>query len=152
MVSASRLPLVSVLGALAGTALVAGGLLALVQPGVLGLARRSPGLGFGLLVLGVGLVFATSRLARFEGPTVFPPRTLVVYRRRLCAACDEAKAILARELAGSDIAIEEVDVDGPGHEAARKAYTDWVPVGLYEGTEVFRLSPDLARLREAVRR
>lgn len=150
--SLARVPVVSTLSAVAGAVLVAGDLLALLQPSVLGLERRSPGLGFGLLVLGVGLVFATSRLARFEPPTVFPPRTLVVYRRRLCPACDEAKALLARELEGTGVAVEEVDVDAPGNEAARKAYTDWVPVGVFEGTEVFRLSADVARLREAVRR
>lgn len=149
--SLARVPLVSMLSAVAGAVLVAGGLLALLQPSVLGLARRSPGLGFGLLALGVGLSFATSRLARFEAPA-YPPRTLVVYRRRLCPACDEAKALLARELEGTGVAVEEVDVDAPGNEAVRRAYTDWVPVGVYEGTEVFRLSVDLAMLREAVRR
>lgn len=147
----ARSPAVGVVGTLAGTAFAAAGLLALVHPGALGLASRSVGLGVGLLVLGAGVMYATSRLGRFEPAVRFPPRTLVVYRRAHCPACDEAKGILARELEGTGVALQEVDVDAPGNEAARRAYTDWVPVGVYEGTEVFRLAVDPARLREAVR-
>lgn len=127
---------------LAGVALFAAGLLRLLA--------RDYGLAVALLVLGAGLSIATV----FVRPAPLPelkPRTLVLYRRAQCPPCDEAKELARRELGGTGIAVEEVDVDAPGNEEARRLHSDWVPVGLYDGRVVFRLQLLPGQLAELLR-
>ena len=70
-------------------------------------------------------------------------RKIVLYTRRECHLCDEAKAAMMRHF--PDLAIEEIDVD-TDPELIR-LYGEEVPVGYLGETKVFKYHLDVKRLR-----
>jgi glutaredoxin len=57
---------------------------------------------------------------------------VVLYTRRGCCLCDEAKAALEKH----GLAVQEIDIDGDSQ--LRQLYTDCVPVVFIYGRERFR--------------
>ena len=70
-------------------------------------------------------------------------RKIVLYTRRECHLCDEAKAAMMRHF--PNLAIDEVDVD-TDPELIR-LYGEEVPVGYLGETKVFKYHLDVKRLR-----
>jgi glutaredoxin len=76
-----------------------------------------------------------------------PPRPIVlIYTRRNCHLCDEAKAVLQRH----GLSLEEVDIDGDAQ--LREQYDRCVPVVVIDGRERFRGRVDELLLRRILRR
>lgn len=65
----------------------------------------------------------------------------IMYTRRGCCLCDEAKSLLERY----GLAVKEIDIDAD--PALRDGYTDCVPVVLIDGKERFRGRIDERLLR-----
>ncbi len=65
----------------------------------------------------------------------------IMYTRRGCCLCDEAKSLLERY----GLAVKEIDIDAD--PALRDRYTDCVPVVLIDGKERFRGRIDERLLR-----
>jgi hypothetical protein len=76
------------------------------------------------------------------------PRHVLLYTRRLCSLCEEARAILHHLSNFHPFLLEEVDVDADPALAAR--YGDSVPVAVMGGRELFRLRADVDELRRAL--
>lgn len=74
--------------------------------------------------------------------------TLILYTRRDCHLCEEAKAELARLRRRVPFAIEERDVDS--REPWREAHGPEVPVGFLEGRKVFKYRVDPRSLLRAL--
>ena len=70
-------------------------------------------------------------------------RKIVLYTRRECHLCDEAKAAMMRHF--PNLVIDEVDVD-TDPELIR-LYGEEVPVGYLGETKVFKYHLDVKRLR-----
>jgi glutaredoxin len=70
---------------------------------------------------------------------------VVMYSRRTCGLCDEARAVVAAELAGGSFEFEEVFIDGD--DALEREYGLRVPVVAIDGVEEFeyRVEPDAFR-------
>lgn len=73
---------------------------------------------------------------------------LVLYGRRDCHLCDVAKQALRPLLEQYGVALVERDVDA--EPEWRRQYGDQVPVGVIDGTRVFKYRVDPRRLRRAI--
>ena len=60
------------------------------------------------------------------------PMDIVLYSRRGCCLCDQAKAVIAAQ----GLAVREVDIDGDPQ--LRERYDQCVPVVVIDGKERFR--------------
>lgn len=70
---------------------------------------------------------------------------VTLFVRDRCALCEEAKLLVRQWLPEAEVRFEERDVDADPE--LRRLYGDWVPVGLHDGKELFRLRPERAELR-----
>jgi predicted glycosyltransferase len=72
-------------------------------------------------------------------------RRVVMYSRRTCGLCDEARAVVVAELVGGPVEFEEVFIDGD--DALEREYGLRVPVVAIDGAEEFeyRVEPDMFR-------
>lgn len=61
-----------------------------------------------------------------------PPSSAIIYTRRGCHVCDDAKALLERY----GLTVEEIDIDRD--ETLRDRFDQCVPVVVIEGVERFR--------------
>lgn len=127
-------------GSVAGAALFGAGLVVLVQLQ----AALPAGL---LMLLGMLAALGTSALDIRDAPERVPP-SLVLYTRRECALCDEARALLDALRGDLDFDVWEVDVEGSAELA--RAYGDSVPVGMTQGRVLFRGHVDEAEVRRAL--
>lgn len=75
---------------------------------------------------------------------------IVIYGRRECCLCDEAKAAIEPIASQRGIAIETVDVDTSPE--LQKAYGLEVPVVFVKGRKAFKLRVDPKRLEELLDR
>jgi len=73
----------------------------------------------------------------------------VLYSRRACHLCDEARAVLLAEQGRIPFELEERFVDGDGR--LERDYGLRVPVVLVDGEEEFELRVDRGRLRLLLR-
>ncbi|MFN2590644.1 MAG: glutaredoxin family protein [Actinomycetota bacterium] len=79
-----------------------------------------------------------------------PGRRVVLYSRRDCHLCDEARAVILAERRRSGFDFEEVSIDGdPDLE---REYGLRVPVVTVDGLDEFEFVVDPARFRALVRR
>jgi hypothetical protein len=99
-------------------------------------------------VLAVGIAEAVQR-ARFLRRRTLPLR-VVLYTRKECHLCQEAKEILARVSREVPLIVSEVDVDSDADLASRFAAE--VPVVLAQGAKVSKLRPDEEAIRRRLRR
>lgn len=76
------------------------------------------------------------------------PLQLVLYGRRDCHLCDVAKEALGPLLAEYGVLLEERDVDSDPEWA--RLYGDQVPVGVLDGSRVFKYRVDPGPLRRAL--
>jgi glutaredoxin len=78
-------------------------------------------------------------------------RRVVMYVRRTCGLCDEARATILAERgrSGSPFVFEEVIIDGD--EGLERAHGLRVPVVEIDGVERFETFVDPSRLRRLVR-
>jgi glutaredoxin len=74
---------------------------------------------------------------------------VVLYTRKGCHLCDQAKAILEKYTAGRSVAIEEVDIDAD--ETLRAQYDLCVPVVEIDGVVRFRGRINEVLLRRLLR-
>ena len=85
------------------------------------------------------------------GSVAWPPvRRVVMYSRRRCGLCDEARQILLAQRQRTPFQFEEVDIEGS--DELERAHGLRVPVVEVDGREAFEtfVNPDaLARLLEA---
>jgi glutaredoxin len=72
------------------------------------------------------------------------PRVLM-YSRRTCGLCDEARAVIRAEQARDGFDFEEVFIDGD--EALERSYGHRVPVVLVDGEEAFEYAVEPRQLR-----
>ncbi|HXF57104.1 MAG TPA: glutaredoxin family protein [Actinomycetota bacterium] len=79
-----------------------------------------------------------------------PGPTVLMYSRRTCGLCDEARAVIGRESRRGGFRFEEVFVDGD--EELERRYGLRVPVILVDGVEAFEYEVDPHRLRVEVAR
>ncbi|HEY5611114.1 MAG TPA: glutaredoxin family protein [Thermoanaerobaculia bacterium] len=81
-----------------------------------------------------------------------PPVEIVIYSRRDCHLCDEAKSAIdgARTRFRLEIDVREVDIDLD--PALRERYNDEVPVVFVAGKKAFKIRVDPEQLAERVRR
>lgn len=77
-----------------------------------------------------------------------PPLVVVMYSRRRCGLCDEARAVVMAEAARRPFTFEEVFIDGD--DRLERDYGIRVPVVIVDGEEAFEISVDPARFREVV--
>jgi len=127
-------------GSVAGAALFGAGLVALVQFQ----AAVPAGL---LMLLGAAAALGTALLDIRDAPDAIAP-SLVLFTRRECALCDEARALLDALRGELLFDVWEVDVDTSPE--LREAYGDSVPVGMRHGQVLFRGALDEARVRAAL--
>jgi glutaredoxin len=73
---------------------------------------------------------------------------VVLFSRRSCHLCDEARAIIQAEHDRSGFAFQEIVIDGD--DALEDAYGLRVPVVSVGGTEVFEYTVDPEELRRLV--
>ncbi len=76
------------------------------------------------------------------------PVRLLLFTRGQCPLCEEAKAEV-RALFGTDLPIEEIDVDADPQLAEK--YGEEVPVGFLGGEKAFKYRVDRRRLRRLYR-
>jgi glutaredoxin len=67
-------------------------------------------------------------------------RTVVLYGRRGCCLCDDAREVLLRVRARHPFALEERDIEED--ETLMRAYLERIPVVTVDGTEAFELFID----------
>lgn len=79
-----------------------------------------------------------------------PRPTVLMYSRRTCGLCDEARAVIQRVGQREGFEFEEVFIDGD--EDLERRYGLRVPVVLVDGAEVFEYEVDPRRLRLEVAR
>ena len=77
-------------------------------------------------------------------------RRVVMYSRRSCHLCDEARAAIEAERARLPFAFREVFIDGD--DSLETAYGVRVPVVEIDGEEAFEFFIEPFRLRELLRR
>lgn len=77
---------------------------------------------------------------------------VIVYSRKKCCLCDEAKAVIegVAEASGIGIALQEVDIDDDPE--LRKLYTNEVPVVFVGGKKAFKYRVDAGVLRGRLER
>lgn len=75
---------------------------------------------------------------------------VVMYSRRTCGLCDEAREVVAAERAGGPFEFEEVFIDGD--DALELAYGLRVPVVAIDGVEEFEYRVDRETFRRLVAR
>jgi Glutaredoxin-like domain (DUF836) len=79
-----------------------------------------------------------------DGPAV------VMYSRRTCGLCDEARAVVLAERAHTTFGFDEVFIDGD--EGLEREYGLRVPVVAVDGVEEFEYHVEPSRLRRLVTR
>lgn len=79
-----------------------------------------------------------------------PVQPIVIYSRKQCHLCDEAKAAIAPAAARRGLAIEVVDVDSDPSLAAK--YGLEVPVVFVNGRKAFKYRVDVAKLESLLER
>lgn len=128
-------------GSVLGAVLFGAGLVGLVQ-------GLGPALAVGLMLAGALAALATTQVDIAGAPPTVPP-SLVLYTRRECLLCDEARALLEalRAEVNFDLWVADVDAD----PALRAQYGERVPVAVRGGEEVFAVHFDEARVRAALR-
>jgi hypothetical protein len=84
-----------------------------------------------------------------SGSSAGPVRWVVLYSRRACGLCDEAREVVLRELGRTRFRLEEVLIDGD--PALERAYGERVPVVAVDGVERFEYRVDPVRFREVLR-
>jgi glutaredoxin len=72
-----------------------------------------------------------------------------MYARPGCGLCDEAREVIMAVRARTRFEYREVDVTGD--DALELRYGIRIPVVLVDGRELFEISVDAGRLRQAVR-
>ncbi len=77
-------------------------------------------------------------------------RTVLMYSRRTCGLCDEARAVLMRERSRTPFRFDEVFIDGD--EALERDFGLRVPVVLIDGREQFEYTIHPGRLHGLLRR
>lgn len=73
-----------------------------------------------------------------------------MYSRPGCGLCDEARTLILAERELTPFVYQEVDVSGD--DALEREFGLRIPVVLVDGTELFEISVEPGRLREALRR
>lgn len=71
-------------------------------------------------------------------------RTVVLYGRKECCLCADARAVLMRARAKHPFVLQERDIDAD--DRLQRAYLERVPVVTIDGIEVFELFVDEAEL------
>jgi glutaredoxin len=79
-----------------------------------------------------------------------PVHTVVLYSRRACHLCDEARAVIEAERLRSEFDFQEVLIDGS--DELERAYGLRVPVVSMDGREEFEFAVDPRQLRELLDR
>lgn len=125
----------------AGALLFAAGLVAFVQ------FQELPAAG-ALVLAGVACALATAPL-QIRGAPAVVPASLLLYTRKECALCDEARALLEGLRGEISFDLWEADVDAD--PALREQYGDSVPVAVAHGKELFRGAFDEGKVRAAMR-
>lgn len=74
---------------------------------------------------------------------------MVLFSRRTCGLCDEARRVLLAGRAGTPFEFEERFIDGD--DRLELAYGIRVPVVLVDGVERFEIAVDPAELRQLLR-
>jgi len=74
---------------------------------------------------------------------------VLLYSRRTCGLCDEARAIIRSERNRWGFSFEETFIDG--HDRLEREYGLRVPVVLVDGVERFEFVVDRAELRSLLR-
>lgn len=116
-----------------------------------------------LVVLGVAIAMSSVFMEVMPEPGF----VITLYTREGCTLCDAAKAFLVGKKAEYDYDLWEVDVDNVPQNVGEKArpsgragldadakaarYSDFVPVAVVNGEELFRLAPDYVRLEARLR-
>ncbi len=75
---------------------------------------------------------------------------LTLYGKAGCHLCDDARAIVARAVAGRDVAVEEVDITMD--PVLHRRLGERIPVLELDGEELFELFVDAAGLVESLDR
>lgn len=73
---------------------------------------------------------------------------VVLYSRRACHLCDDARAVIEAERRRAPFELDERFIDGD--DALERAYGLRVPVVEVDGSEEFEYAVDAARLRSLV--
>lgn len=123
-----------------GAGLFGAGLVVLVQ-------LESPPLAIALMLAGSGSALATALVDIRGAPPSVPP-SLLLYTRKECALCDEARVLLEQLRGEVAFDLWEADVDADPDLAAR--YGNRVPVGVARGQELFAGHLDEATVRAAL--
>lgn len=76
------------------------------------------------------------------------PAVVVMYSRRRCGLCDEARAVVLAEAGRVPFTFEEIFIDGD--DRLERDYGIRVPVVTVDGEEAFEISVDPSRFREIV--
>ncbi|CAN5293072.1 hypothetical protein BH20ACT24_BH20ACT24_17970 [soil metagenome] len=76
------------------------------------------------------------------------PAEVVMYSRRRCGLCDEARAVVLAEMGRVPFTFQEVFIDGD--DRLERDYGLRVPVVTVDGEEAFEISVDSARFRGLV--
>ena len=87
-----------------------------------------------------------------EGPGSIPgvaEHRVLLYSRRACHLCDEARAVLMAERGRSAFAFEEIFIDGD--DGLEQEHGLRVPVVVVDGVEEFEFSVQPGRLRSLLR-
>ena len=77
-------------------------------------------------------------------------KTVILYGRKGCCLCDDARAVLEQVRAGHPFTLRERDIDAD--DDLLRAYLERIPVVVIDGVEAFELFVDrtaLQRLLEA---
>ena len=74
---------------------------------------------------------------------------MVLYSRRTCGLCDEARAVVLAERARTGFGFDEVFIDGD--DGLEREYGLRVPVVVIDGVEEFEYVVEPTRLRQLVR-
>ncbi|MGQ0536856.1 MAG: glutaredoxin family protein [Methanobacteriota archaeon] len=74
---------------------------------------------------------------------------ILFYTKKGCALCEEARALLAADVAAEGVEVKEVYIEGDPDLVRR--YGNDVPVAEYRGRVLFRLRYDGEALRSALR-
>ncbi len=75
-------------------------------------------------------------------------KTVVLYTRRGCCLCDEARAVLERVQGRHGFELREQDIERD--ESLLRAYLERIPVVTIDGVEVFELSVEESELERAL--
>ena len=78
-----------------------------------------------------------------------PSRRVVMYSRKACHLCDQAREVILAVRSTNPFAFEEVSIDGD--DDLERAYGLRVPVVEIDGDPVFEFAVEPSRLAELVR-